>query len=214
MQKEMGQIIIRLRREAGMSQDKLAEMIGVSRESIYRWESGACLPGIKLLKKLAKALQVDEDIFFQGKNGALTETEEMASSSAVPVAQAVSRPWEMTAASESQESTIELLEENCPQEIPQVYPIVCKSGSKVKRVAFWVAIALAFLAVVAITAVIILMFAVPADGDGHAQSITWGFSSVDIIVLTVIGAVLALTMITFAVVRFLKKQNNIKNRNE
>lgn len=200
----MGQIIIRLRREAGMSQDKLAEMIGVSRESIYRWESGACLPGVKLLKKLAKALQVDEEIFFQGKNGALTETEEMASSSAVPKVQAVS---------ENQESAIEFLEENCPQEIPQVYPIVCKSGSKVKRVAFWVAIALAFLAVVAITAVIILMFAVPADGDGHAQSITWGFSSVDIIVLTVIGAVLALTMIAVAVVCFLKKQNNIKNRN-
>lgn len=196
MQKEIGQIIMRLRREAGMSQDKLAEMIGVSRESIYRWESGACLPGIKLLKKLAKALQVDEDIFFQGKNGALTETEEMASSSAVPKVQAVS---------ENQESAIEFLEEDCPQEIPQAYPIVCKSGSKVKRFAFWSAITLAVLAVVAITAVIILMFAVPADGDGHAQSITWGLSSVDIIVLTVIGAVLALTMIAVAVVRFLKK---------
>ena len=213
MQKEIGQIIMRLRREAGMSQDKLAEMIGVSRESIYRWESGACLPGIKLLKKLALALQVDEEIFFQGKDGAWAETEEMASSSAISESAAVSELWETTV-SESQESAIELLEEDCPQEIPQAYPIVCKSGSKVKRVAFWSAITLAILAVVAITAVVILMFAVPADGDGYAQSITWGLSSVDIIVLTVIGAVLALTMIAVAVVRFLKKQNTIKNYKE
>lgn len=213
MQKEIGQIIMRLRREAGMSQDKLAEMIGVSRESIYRWESGACLPGIKLLKKLAQALQVDEEIFFQDKNGVMIETEEMASSSAIPESAAVSELRE-TAVSESRESLIETLEENCPQEMPQEYFIACKSDSKLKRVAFWVAITLAILAVVAITAVVILMFAVPADGDGHAQSITWGLSSVDIIVLTAIGAVLALTMIVFAVVRFLKKQSNIKNHNE
>lgn len=53
---------IRLARESvGLTQEKLAETIGVSRTAISRWESGEIDPTIEHLIDLAQALNVSAD---------------------------------------------------------------------------------------------------------------------------------------------------------
>lgn len=49
------------RKKAGLSQEALAEMIGVSRQSISKWETGESSPEISKLPLLAKAFQVTTD---------------------------------------------------------------------------------------------------------------------------------------------------------
>lgn len=51
--------ILRLAREAkGLSTDELAKMVGVSRTTIYNYESGSHEPRISHLKWLAEALDI------------------------------------------------------------------------------------------------------------------------------------------------------------
>lgn len=55
---KLNESISRLRREAGMSQEKLAEEMGVSRQAISKWESGAAMPEIERLEDLARLFDV------------------------------------------------------------------------------------------------------------------------------------------------------------
>lgn len=59
--------IIRLRTAAGLSQGDLAEKLEVSRQSISKWETGASLPEIDKLVKLAELFQVSLDELVTGK---------------------------------------------------------------------------------------------------------------------------------------------------
>ena len=52
----IGERIGALRRAAGLSQERLAEQLGVSRQAIGKWEAGASLPGVDNLQELARAL--------------------------------------------------------------------------------------------------------------------------------------------------------------
>ena len=212
MDLDFGKRLMELRINAGLSQGKLAEMVGVSRGSIYRWEAGTCLPGIKMLKQLAKVLQVDEDILLRGEDCVLSETQEATSRSAVAENTAVAECREAAAVSESQERAAEPAKGSEADEIQQEQSVVCKSGGMLKRVAFWVGVTLSILLLAAISVVLILMHIVIPDGDSYAQSISWGLSSLDIIIVVIIGAVLVLALIVIAVIRFLKKQNNKKSR--
>lgn len=49
------------RKQAGLSQEALAELIGVSRQSISKWETGEASPEITKLPLLAKAFDVTAD---------------------------------------------------------------------------------------------------------------------------------------------------------
>lgn len=53
--------IAALRRSAGLSQEALAEQLGVSRQAIGKWESGTSLPSVENLQALAQALHVSCD---------------------------------------------------------------------------------------------------------------------------------------------------------
>ena len=53
--------IYELRKSNGMSQEQLNEMIGVSRQSISKWESGESIPEIKRLIELSKVFDVSTD---------------------------------------------------------------------------------------------------------------------------------------------------------
>ena len=55
------------RKEKGLSREELAEMIGVSLNSIRFYEEGRRRPTIETLEKLAKALDVKMDDLFNGK---------------------------------------------------------------------------------------------------------------------------------------------------
>ena len=49
----MGQRIAQKRKEQGLSQEGLGEQLGVSRQAIYKWESGAAVPEIDKLIALS-----------------------------------------------------------------------------------------------------------------------------------------------------------------
>ena len=49
-----GQRIAQKRKELGLSQEALGEKLGVSRQSIYKWESDAALPEIDKLIALSR----------------------------------------------------------------------------------------------------------------------------------------------------------------
>ncbi|MFO8010268.1 MAG: helix-turn-helix transcriptional regulator [Dehalococcoidia bacterium] len=55
-----------LREERFLTQEELAEMVGVTPLTISRWENGKRKPRLKAMRKLIKALNVDpKEIYFQ-----------------------------------------------------------------------------------------------------------------------------------------------------
>ena len=50
----VGQRIAQQRKEHGLSQEALGEALGVSRQSVYKWESGSTLPEIDKLIALSR----------------------------------------------------------------------------------------------------------------------------------------------------------------
>ena len=56
-----GEKLIRLRKGRGLSQEALAEALGVSRQAVSRWEQGAALPDAAKLLPCARLFQVSVD---------------------------------------------------------------------------------------------------------------------------------------------------------
>ena len=65
-QEKIGKFIATLRKEKGLTQQELAEKLGVSRQTISKWETAETVPDIYEAKKLAKLynLSLDELIEF------------------------------------------------------------------------------------------------------------------------------------------------------
>ena len=61
MDMELAEKLIRLRKENGMSQEELADRLGVSRQAVSRWEQGSTYPDIPNLRKLMKVFGVSAD---------------------------------------------------------------------------------------------------------------------------------------------------------
>ena len=57
-----------LRRKRGWSQEELANEVEVSRQSVYKWESGENVPDIEKIKKLAKIFNVSLDSLLIDEN--------------------------------------------------------------------------------------------------------------------------------------------------
>lgn len=62
----LGQNIQAARKNRGMSQEALAEQVGVSRQALGKWEKDAALPGVDNLQALAGALGVGVDALLGG----------------------------------------------------------------------------------------------------------------------------------------------------
>lgn len=58
---EIGNKILELRKKNNLSQEALAEKIGVSRQTISKWELGETSPDIKQAKELSKVFNVSLD---------------------------------------------------------------------------------------------------------------------------------------------------------
>lgn len=56
---KLGGRIARYRREAGLSQEKLAEKVGIRPETVSRLERGHSLPSIETVAQIARALSVE-----------------------------------------------------------------------------------------------------------------------------------------------------------
>lgn len=68
MNETIGQRIAKLRKAKGMSQEKLAEKMGVSSQAVSKWENDASCPDISLLPLLAKLLGVTVDELLTGNS--------------------------------------------------------------------------------------------------------------------------------------------------
>ncbi len=64
MELNIGNQIKELRRANGMTQERLAELIGISFQAISKWENNIALPDITLVPKLAKIFEVSTDELF------------------------------------------------------------------------------------------------------------------------------------------------------
>lgn len=58
-QQKTGRFLRQLRGEQGLTQEQLAEELGVSNRSVSRWENGVNLPDLDLLLQLAGRFQVE-----------------------------------------------------------------------------------------------------------------------------------------------------------
>ena len=64
----LGQNIQNARRVQGLSQEALAEKIGVSRQALGKWEKDTALPGLDNLQALAAALGIGVDALLGAEN--------------------------------------------------------------------------------------------------------------------------------------------------
>lgn len=55
---ETKEVILELRKKAGLSQDELAEKVYVTRQAVSRWENGETTPNTETLKLLSKLFNV------------------------------------------------------------------------------------------------------------------------------------------------------------
>lgn len=58
---QTGQIIMKLRTDAGVTQTELADMLFVSRDLISKWETGKRLPDYGMILKMAELFSVDPE---------------------------------------------------------------------------------------------------------------------------------------------------------
>lgn len=56
--------LFKARRRSGLSQEELAEKLGVSRQKVSKWENGETLPDILQSKKLSSIYHMAIDNFF------------------------------------------------------------------------------------------------------------------------------------------------------
>ena len=72
----LSQNIICLRKENDMTQDKLADILGVTYQAVSKWENEQSCPDISLIPKIAEVFNVSTDYLFgkEGKNESGFET--------------------------------------------------------------------------------------------------------------------------------------------
>lgn len=69
----IGASIAKLRKEKGMTQEELAGIIGVSAQSVSKWETGTTMPDIMLLPVIASTFEVSIDSIF-GKKSTINDS--------------------------------------------------------------------------------------------------------------------------------------------
>ena len=67
----LGQNICRLRTERGLSQGDLADALGVSRQSISKWETDASIPELEKLLRLSELFHITLDELVKGPDGSV-----------------------------------------------------------------------------------------------------------------------------------------------
>lgn len=57
-QTAIGSYIARKRREQNLTQEQLAEQLGISNKTVSKWENGKCMPDYDIIQKLCDVLHV------------------------------------------------------------------------------------------------------------------------------------------------------------
>ena len=71
--KMLGEKIRSLRKDNGISQEELAEKLGVSRQSVSLWENGQTMPSMDSIVAIAKIFNVSTDLLLNNDIGIETE---------------------------------------------------------------------------------------------------------------------------------------------
>ena len=74
----LGERLLAYRNRVGLSQEKLAEKIGVTRQTVSKWEKGLSVPDADLLVKLADILEVSVAELLGGNIPDCEDTNELA----------------------------------------------------------------------------------------------------------------------------------------
>ena len=69
-QTAIGGYIARKRREQNLTQEQLAERLGVSNKTVSKWENGKCMPDYGIIQKLCDALHVTLPELMDGEDAA------------------------------------------------------------------------------------------------------------------------------------------------
>ena len=67
--------ILKLRKEKGLSQEAFAEILGVSRQSVSKWESNGALPDIDKIIAMSKLFGVSTDYLLKDEETETPDTE-------------------------------------------------------------------------------------------------------------------------------------------
>lgn len=180
---EIGSKIAELRRQNEMTQEKLAERLHVSRQTIYRWEKGTLSPKAKNIQAICELFRVPGSYFFaDGDETAMADG----------TARGASAP-EVAAKEKTQEDVAEP-----PAEPPT---------PKWKSVLFWIAVSIITIFVIAVAVILVWGYRVPLEDnpDTYVQSTVWYFSSTTIQILAGIALSIFLVIIIFIIIRHCKK---------
>ena len=69
-QTAIGNYIAQKRRAQNLTQEQLAEQLGVSNKTISKWENGKCMPDYSMIQKLCEALHVTLPELMDGEDAA------------------------------------------------------------------------------------------------------------------------------------------------
>ena len=69
-QAAIGSYIAKKRREKNLTQEQLAETLGVSNKTISKWENGKCMPDYSIIEQLCKELSVTLSELMDGEDAA------------------------------------------------------------------------------------------------------------------------------------------------
>lgn len=72
MNESIGNRIQKFRKEKGLTQEELAEKLGVSSQAVSKWENDASCPDIGLLPQLCRVLGITADELLNGKSETVT----------------------------------------------------------------------------------------------------------------------------------------------
>lgn len=76
---QMGERIMTLRKQKGLSQEALGERLGVSRQAVSKWETGQTTPDVEMITAMSEFFQVAADYLLFGGDSDNTKADELPS---------------------------------------------------------------------------------------------------------------------------------------
>lgn len=74
-QEKIGKFIVECRKEKNLTQEQLAEKLGLSSKSISRWENGRTIPDYTIIEELTEIFDISVNEFFYGEKISKDEIE-------------------------------------------------------------------------------------------------------------------------------------------
>lgn len=205
MDNSVGKRIETLRKSKKISQEDLAEKVGVSRMTVYKWESGTSVPNYANMQALARALETTVS-FFTDETSFGCDEEEREKESAGENEIALSVESELCAADITYENPAEEVYCDKPKLRESSDDNDGKKGGRANLLA--AAAILSLIGCVIFSAIsVCISFIVFSDNNKGVFYATTSGTSIDRFILSVIAAVLCLSAsITCFVVRSKKSK--------